>query len=547
MPTAGASLESDLNTLAANAGRWARMTAPQKRRLLAEVVGSVAACASRWADAAAVAKGIAGTEAAGEESISGPWAVLYALRRYLRTLDQIVASGTPQVPPNRVRTRPDGRTVVDVFPVTGYDRLLFAGISAQVWMQDGVTPNSLPSTLGTFYRAADSQGRVAVVLGAGNISSIGPLDVLYKLIADGAVCLLKLNPVNEYLKPILIEALAPLVREGFLRVVRGGDEVGRELCAHPLVDEIHITGSERTHDAIVFGEGPDAAERKSRNDPVLTKRITSELGNVSPTIVVPGPWSSGDFRFQAEHILTQKLHNGGFNCIAAQVLVLPSDWNGTPRLLAQIERLARALPSRPQYYPGAHERHAALIAGREASSGAATVAYADRGDVGFVKEAFCDVLLVTTIPGSLEHYLERAVGFANNDLAGTLGANLIVHPATARRNAGALDRAIDELRYGCIGVNVWTGVGYFLAETPWGAYPGGRLDAIGSGIDVVHNAHLFSRSLKSVIRGPFRPFPRPAWFVTNRNAQRLGAALCAFEAAPSVIGAARIAALAVRG
>ena len=42
-----------------------------------------------------------------------------------------------------------------------------------------------------------------------------------------------------------------------LRVVYGGIEVGAQLCAHPEVDSIHVTGSDRTYDAIVWGGDPD--------------------------------------------------------------------------------------------------------------------------------------------------------------------------------------------------------------------------------------------------------------------------------------------------
>ena len=37
-----------------------------------------------------------------------------------------------------------------------------------------------------------------------------------------------------------------------------------------------------------------------------------ELGGVSPTIVLPGRWKDADLRFQAEHVASQKLGNGGF-------------------------------------------------------------------------------------------------------------------------------------------------------------------------------------------------------------------------------------------
>ncbi|HEY5257372.1 MAG TPA: aldehyde dehydrogenase family protein [Candidatus Baltobacteraceae bacterium] len=374
MPTSDRLLERELDVLTANAGRWARMTVPQKRRLLAEVLGSVAAAAAPWAAAGAAAKGTTGTPAAGEEWMSGPWAVLYALRRYLRTLDHIAATGSPHVPSKSIRSRGDGRTVVDVFPMTLADRFLFAGISAEVWMDDGVTPQGVRDALGIFYRQPDLRGRTALVMGAGNISSIGPLDVLYKLVAGGAVCMLKLSPVNAYLAPIFARALAPLIREGFLRVVTGDADVGSVLAAHAAVDEVHVTGSARAYDAL-------AAH--------LRKPLTGELGNVTPTIIVPGPWSRADIAFAAEHVLTQKLHNGGFNCVAAQILVLPEDWEGTPPLLAEIQRLSTTLSARPQYYPGAEQRRAALLATRRpAGGGAATIVEAERGDVGFGSEAF---------------------------------------------------------------------------------------------------------------------------------------------------------------
>ena len=58
----------------------------------------------------------------------------------------------------------------------------------------------------------------------------------------------------------------------------------------------------------VFGTGEEATVRKAAGDPLLTKPITSELGGVSPTIVVPGRWSKRDLAYQAEHVVTQKLH-----------------------------------------------------------------------------------------------------------------------------------------------------------------------------------------------------------------------------------------------
>ena len=110
-------------------------------------------------------------------------------------------------------------------------------------------------------------------------------------------------------------------------------EEGTYLTRHSLVDRIHVTGATSTHDAIVFGTGPDAAARKAADDPVIDTPVTSELGGVGPTIVVGGEWSAADLRYQAEHIISQKLHNHGFNCVACQILVLPESWNQADDLL----------------------------------------------------------------------------------------------------------------------------------------------------------------------------------------------------------------------
>jgi aldehyde dehydrogenase (NAD(P)+) len=569
-PTAAPRIDQELAELRRGAIRWAEMPAAEKIDLLLACRDGVARNARRWTDAAARAKGIDGTPLAGEESISGPWAVLRALGAYVETLREIERHGRTHIDPSRVRRRPDGQTVVRVFPNDAADRILLNGITADVWMQPGVTPDSLAGTLAPYYRSQHPQPRVALVLGAGNIASIAPLDVLYKLVADGAVCVLKMNPVNDYLGPILEDALRPLVDGAFLRFAYGGADVGKYLCAHDGVDEIHITGSDATHDAIVFGPGREGADRKRGNDPVLRKPITSELGNVSPTIVVPGPWSDADIAFQAENIATQKLHNDGFNCIAAQVLVVPADWERTPALLAAVDAVLRRVGDRPAYYPGARQRRDALQAGHRAEHFgrdddafvARTLVFADpaaSADPPLDAEAFCSLLAIVKLPGDPLEYLERAVAFANDRLWGTLGANLIVHPATQRAHAAAVDRAVANLRYGCVGVNAWTGVGFLLAQAPWGAYPGHTLADVGSGIGVVHNAHLFSKPQKTVVRAPFAPFPRslfgygatllpkPPWFVTNRHQAQIGDALCAFEMSRSPLLLAKIAALAMTG
>jgi aldehyde dehydrogenase (NAD(P)+) len=566
-------LTRELATLASQKQAWATLPVSKKIELLRQVKRATLDVADRWVAAAVRAKGIPdGSPLVGEEWSSGPWAILYAITQYVNTLEAIAKRGRAHIAKSAVRRAPNGQVLVDVFPSSIYDRLLLSGVTAEVWMQPGVTPENLDDHVAGFYRQKNADGKVALVLGAGNIASIGPLDVLYKLVAEGQVCMLKMNPVNEYLGPFLEEAFRPLVIPGFVRIAYGGADIGAWLSNHALVEEIHMTGSTRTHDAIVFGSGSEGAARKAKDEPVNRRRVTSELGNVSPTIVVPGPWSAADLQFQAEHIATQKMHNGGFNCVAAQVLVLPAAWKKSQDLLDALKKTLRALPNRQAYYPGAAERqknvmrahpNAELLDG--AADGVPRTLVADvppapGDDFCFHEEAFGSVLAETRLPGAdARAFLANATAFCNDKLWGTLGANVLIHPSTMKELGADFDTAIANLRYGCIAINAWTGVGFLLAQASWGAFPGHRRNDIQSGHGVVHNALLFDRPEKSVVRAPFYPFPRgaghgqaailpkPPWFVTNREAHQVMRKLTYFEGSPSALRLPSIFFSALRG
>lgn len=570
-----ATMDRAIARLQAQKQTWANLPVSKKIDYLRQMRPNIEKVADRWVAAAVQAKGIpAGSPIAGEEWTSGPWALLYAINRYIETLQSIAKTGYPDLKPSQVRTRPDGQVVVDVFPESIYDKLLLSGVHGEVWMQPGVTKENLRDTMAVWYRNPSPQGKVALVLGAGNIASIAPLDVLYKLLAEGQVCLLKMNPVNDYLGPFMEASFGALVTDGFVQLAYGGVNAGVYLTNHAGIDEIHITGSASTHDAIVFGTGAEGAEHKRSNTPINTRRITSELGNVSPTIVVPGPWTKADLRFQAEHILTQKMHNGGFNCIASQVLVLPETWNQTNALLDTLKKVIKETPPRVSYYPGADKRQAATVAAYpdaeildpDAPSGVVPrtfvhgLAYDHAGEACFTVEAFDSVLSETRLPGDdPATFLRNAVAFCNDTLWGTLGANIIIHPATIRALGPAFEQAVADLRYGCVAINAWTGVGFLIAQTTWGAFPGHTQSDIQSGMGVVHNSYLFDRAQKSVVRAPFYPYPRsytkgmftllpkPPWFVTNKTAASLGRQLVHFEAHPSMLRMPRIFATALRG
>ncbi len=570
-PSAHGALDRAIADLNAGKDAWARTGVPERIVLLNEIKDATMRVAESWATTAARKKLIPpGSPLAGEEWLSGPYALLSACNALIETLtqmdDKAFLRGVP------LRELPTGQIAATVFPASIWDRLLLSGVSAEVWMQPGVTRDNLAGNTASAYDApAEARaGRIALVLGAGNIAAIAPLDALHKLFAEHQATILKLNPVNDYLIDVLDVALRPLIVRGALRIVRGGADVGQYLCEHPGVDEIHITGAEASHDAIVWGVGEEGRRNKQKGARRNPRRITSELGAVCPTIVIPGPWSEADIAFQAEHIATQKLHNDGFNCIACQMLIVSEGWDRTGALLRRIEEALKAAPPRAPYYPGAHRRmadfagHGARAETIARGGGDLCVFVPSVGDAdGWLEtnEVFAPAIAVRRLQeDDPEAFLSAAIHYANERLRGTLGANILIHPATiAKIGERRFDELVAELRYGCIAVNAWAGLGFLMARVPWGAYPGHTLDDVQSGVGFVHNALLFDKPERTIVRGPFRPFPRsvlagemtllprPPWFVTNRTQHVVGRLLTAFEHRPSWLKLPRIFASALRG
>lgn len=563
-PSTREAMDDAIETLQAHKAAWVAFSVRERVALLDRLIMSCASIAPRWVAESSQAKGIADDPlCVGEEWAAGVWPVIKNLRQLRQALVDIEADGQPGIP-GPVTTRTDGQVVARVFPQTIYDRLFFQGVTAEIWMEPGVTIENLPQTQAVAYRDKQHEGKVALVLGAGNVMSIGPMDVLYKLFVEDQVVLFKANPVNAYIGPLMDETFRVLVDLGFLRVVYGGAAEGSYLCNHPGVDEVHITGSDKTFDAIVFGTGQDGAKRKADGQPLLTKRVTGELGNVSPVIVVPGPWKPGDLAYQAEHIDTMLTNNAGFNCNTTRVIIQHAGWSQRDQLLQEMRRLLAQIPPRVAYYPGAMERHKIFVEEHPEAEHIGTsteqqlpwtlIAGVDPGsidDVCFTTEAFCSLFAETALEaGSVPEYIDRAVAFANQHLWGSLNITILVHPDTLKDPAvaAALEQAVANLRYGTVGVNYWAGAGFTLGTTTWGAFPGHEIHNIQSGTGVVHNTLMFSRPQKSVLRGPFRSVPTPPWFVSHgRTATKLFPRLVAFEAAPSPLKVPGILWAAVRG
>ncbi|MDQ2905972.1 MAG: aldehyde dehydrogenase family protein [Chloroflexota bacterium] len=543
-------MDTAVQTLQAHKDGWVALTVRERVAIIDQLIKDFVAIAPRWVAASLKAKGLTeDSPFVGEEWAAGVLPVVKNMRQLRQSLLDIEAHGQPVIP-GTVRTRPDGQVVAPVFPQTVYDRLFFTGVTAEVWMEPGVTVAELPQTQAGIYQDKNHEGRVALVLGAGNVASIGPMDALYKLFVEDRVVLFKANPVNAYLGPLMQESFRALVEPGFLHIVYGGAAEGAYLCNHAGVDEIHITGSDKTFDAIVFGTGPEGAARKAAHTPLLNKPITGELGNVSPVIVVPGPWNESDLAYHAEHIVSMLTNNAGFNCNATRVVVQHAGWSQRQQLLAKMRTVLGQVPVRKAYYPGAHDRQRTFVASHPDAEQYGTasdeqlpwtlitdVSPEKTDDVCFTTEAFCGLFAETTLEAAnTAEYIDRAVAFANEHIWGSLNATILVHPQSLKDPAvaAALERAVANLRYGTVGINYWAGIGYALCTPTWGAFPGHEMYDIQSGNGVVHNTLMFARPQKSVLRAPFRINPVPPWFATRSKAARaVFPKLVNFEESPS--------------
>ncbi|MFZ4815455.1 MAG: aldehyde dehydrogenase family protein [Phototrophicaceae bacterium] len=518
-PTSPAEMDAKLAILNANKRKWVQ-TAPYERiAIIEEVLAQFRLDAPQWVAASVRHKGRNGQSAAEGEEYTYLTSTIRHLQQLKHILTEIAKDGRPHQP-TQFTPRPDNRVSAKVFPLTQRDALTYSGMVGEVWFEPNITPEQIREDQAHAYHNPDFDGAVTLVLGAGNLSLLVPGDFLYKLFNENRVVILKMNPVNQYLGPLVEQTFAAFITRGFLQVVYGGVAEGTYLIEHPAVQDLHMTGADRTHDAIVFGTGDEAIQRKAARQPKINKPFSSELGNITPVIVVPGAWSQDDIAYQANHFVSHFTANAGFNCITPRLLVMEKSWPLREAFLQAIQDQLATVPPRMAYYPNAQARYDAFLtahpdaitlgnpqADQLAWAIIANLDAASPDEIAFRTEAFCSI--ATEVPleaASPADFIQRAVEFVNMRVWGTLGATLIVHPNSANdpQISAALEQGIADLRYGMIGVNVYTSINYGLLTTVWGGHSGQDISDIQSGIGFINNLLMLEHAQKTVIRLPFR-------------------------------------------
>jgi hypothetical protein len=499
----------------------------ERIKLIDRCTAGVSDIARHWVESACTAKQIPrDSPARAEEITGGPIATVRFLRLLAQSLKDIANSGTPRLP--GPVTQQHGQYRIPVFPTRQLnDSLLFWPMKAETWLAPSITEPNIFSDATDQFRTGSAEASIAVVLGAGNVSSIAATDMLSKVLTENRAVLLKMNPVNDYLTPHFETAFKPLIEANVLRIVRGGSETGQQLINHPIAQSIHITGSNHTHDCIVWGHGDEAEKRKQKRIPLLKKTITSELGNVSPWAVIPGRYSTAELRAQAETIASSIINNASFNCIATKLIVTCRQWSQKKQFLDLLDSILAATPARYAYYPGAADRFNRFNG--EPPANRDFLPWTLKRDINpkatphLVKEeSFTCVCGELTLDSkNEEEFLGQVQDIFNQDIWGTLAASLTIPTAFRHKHAGLLDETLRKLRYGTIGINQWTAISFALMSPPWGGFPGANLGNVQSGIGFVHNTFLLNRPEKTILTAPLRMHPKPIWYSTHRQPEKV--------------------------
>ncbi|MCA9062185.1 MAG: hypothetical protein KDA96_03980, partial [Planctomycetaceae bacterium] len=360
------------------------------------------------------------------------------------------------------------------------------------------------------------------------------------------------------LGPVFEEALKPLIDHGCLQIIYGGTESGALAVSHPLADEIHITGAIGTHDHIVWGPHGEDRDRRIRDDqPLIEKRITSELGNVTPWIVVPGEYSSRQLAFQTENVAVSVVNNVAFNCVSTRVLVTWKQWPQRISFLDRIDAEFARIPRRVSYYPGAIDRFRRLTGADPVSDQPAHLPWTllrgvnpDERPELLEEESFVCVLAEVALDAATpEEFLRKAVEFVNRRLFGTLCAALTLPLRFRQRSSSEqlLQSCLSELQYGTVAINHWPGIMFALMSPPWGGYPGSSLRDVQSGIGWSHNTLMLDGVLKTVMEGPLVMFPKPAWFPSHPRAEQVAWSFFQLYQNPSWFALTRLAYASLRG
>ena len=371
-------------------------------------------------------------------------------------------------------------------------------------------------------------GSICVVLGAGNQPSLTLFDILQRTLVHKEVVLAKHNPLRAHCFAPYSIILEPLIQRGFLVQIRDkGIPATQKILSHPSVGHVHITGALATEKAVRVTIAKSNPQLSTED---VEAMITSELGASTPFILTDGEYSENEIMHAARLAVFGKKMNGGCNCLDTQVIVLSKEWKQKNQFRKALYDELKRQPNQPSYYPGSRQRakdmvqvYKALGEDRvkviacETTTGAVnkesdnvtvvecgSPGEADYNDSAIKREAFGPILSIVELPvaADVKGYLNSvAVPFINSkkNIFGSLSMCLLA-PGTF--DAKELDRAVESIEYGSIGVNTMNFLGWLSAIRGgvWCAHPSAPGRESGAGY--CGNQFRVEAPAKSVVRGP---------------------------------------------
>ena len=249
--TSQAELDKYLAILSENATRLPSSRRVKKRRF-AGLCATASVGGKDWVAAACQAKGLrVDSPAAGEEWLGGPYVTMRCLRKLIVALEDIARVGKPQLPSGAIQLARDGRTEVLVMPgkptITRFRRVLPVGCGC--WPATTIDEFAKNRRSSTAKRSARRRVADSWRWQCGLDSTDGRA---LQDVPRGQALHRQAQPGERIPGAVLRKAFQPLVERGYLRFVYGGAEVGSYLSYHPQIVDMHITGSDRTHDLIVW-------------------------------------------------------------------------------------------------------------------------------------------------------------------------------------------------------------------------------------------------------------------------------------------------------
>ena len=126
-------VDAAIERLDAKKDAWLSVPISERIRLLERCIDATLAVSERWGEVGARIKGLSANDVlAGEEWLAG---IMPTVRNARLLADSLRAGGQPK--PVITHTRPDGRIVARVAPASLMDRLMFSGVTADVWIEKG--------------------------------------------------------------------------------------------------------------------------------------------------------------------------------------------------------------------------------------------------------------------------------------------------------------------------------------------------------------------------------------------------------------------------